>query len=62
MQKLPFTISNTSLNLMVQIAEKIGRLQLAYEQQLHLRRNNRLRSIQASLAIENNSMSLEQVI
>ncbi len=61
MQKPPFAISNTSLNLMVQIAEKIGRLQLAYEQQLHLRRNNRLRSIQASLAIENNSMSLEQV-
>ncbi|MDP8161800.1 Fic family protein [Pasteurella skyensis] len=61
MNKPPFEITNKSLNLMVQISEKIGRLQADYEKQLHLRKNNRLRSIQASLAIENNSMSLEQV-
>ncbi|PID44297.1 MAG: cell filamentation protein Fic [Proteobacteria bacterium] len=61
MQKPPFTITNAALNLMVKIAEKIGQLQVAYAQNLHLRKNNRLRSIQASLAIENNSMSLEQV-
>ncbi|PID47761.1 MAG: cell filamentation protein Fic [Proteobacteria bacterium] len=61
MNKPPFTITNAALNLMVQIAEKTGRLQSDYEQQLHLRKNNRLRSIQASLAIENNSMTLEQV-
>ncbi|MDP8101511.1 Fic family protein [Phocoenobacter atlanticus] len=61
MQKPPFEITNTALNLVVQISEKIGRLQADYDKQLHLRKNNRLRSIQASLAIENNSMSLEQV-
>ncbi len=61
MQIPPFTITNTILNLMVKISEKIGQLQVAYVQNLHLRKNNRLRSIQASLAIENNSMSLEQV-
>ncbi len=46
---------------MVKIAERIGQLQVAYVQNLHLRKNNRLCSIQASLAIENNSLSLEQV-
>ncbi len=61
MKKPPFTITNDALNTMLKIAEKVGQLQAGFEQQLHLRKNNRLRSIQASLAIENNSLSLEQV-
>lgn len=61
MNKPPFSITNKALNLMVAIAEKVGRLELVYKQQLHLRKNHRLRSIQSSLAIENNSLSLEQV-
>lgn len=36
--------------------------QLSFEKrELHLRKENRIRSIQSSLAIENNSLSLEQV-
>lgn len=57
----PFTISNDMLNYIVEISQKIGQLQVQYDRQLHLRKNNRLRSIQSSLAIENNSLSLEQV-
>lgn len=57
----PFTITNTMLNQIVAISQNIGQLSMAYERQLHLRKNHRLRSIQASLAIENNSLSLEQV-
>ena len=57
----PFTISDDMLNYIIEISQKIGQLQVQYDRQLHLRKNNRLRSIQSSLAIENNSLSLEQV-
>lgn len=59
--KPPFQLNNNILNLLVDISQKFGFLQFEYERNLHLRRQNRLRSIQASLAIENNSLSLEQV-
>ncbi|MDO4427862.1 MAG: Fic family protein, partial [Moraxella sp.] len=59
--KPPFTVNNAILNLLVAISQKFGFLQFDYERNLHLRRQNRLKSIQASLAIENNSLSLEQV-
>lgn len=59
--KPPFTVTNTALNVMVEIAERVGRLQFDYERNLHMRKDNRLRSIQASLAIENNSLTLAQV-
>lgn len=59
--KPPFTITNTMLNLIVKISHKLGTLQIEYEQNLHLRKENRIRSIQSSLAIENNSLTIEQV-
>ena len=59
--KPPFSITNTMLNQIVTISQTIGQLSVAYERQLHLRKNHRLRSILASLAIKNNSLSLEQV-
>lgn len=59
----PFTVTPRVLDLVVRISEEIGRQGLSREAALTpaLRRGNRLRSIQASLAIENNSLSLEQV-
>lgn len=57
----PFSLNNTILNLLVEISHKFGFLQFEYERNLHLRRQNRLRAIQSSLAIENNSLSFEQV-
>ena len=60
-QKPPFSITSKMLNLVVEISHKLGTLQVDFECHLHLRKNNRLRSIQASLAIENNSLTIEQV-
>lgn len=58
-----FTVTPKSLDLVAKIAEAVGELQGSgeYARNLHLRKVNRLRSIQSSLAIENNSLSLEQV-
>jgi Fic family protein len=59
----PFTVTARSLDLVVRIGEEIGRRGLSQEQALPpaLRRGNRLRGIHASLAIEHNSLYLEQV-
>ena len=57
----PFSLTNTMLNDMVEISRLIGQLQFQYERNLALRRENRIKSIQSSLAIENNSLSVEQV-
>ncbi|MBB6248572.1 Fic family protein [Rhodanobacter sp. A1T4] len=59
----PFQISTTALNLVAQISELLGRWSVSAHAALapQLRRDNRIRTIQASLAIENNSLSLEQV-
>lgn len=61
MMKPPFTLSTKILNQLVTVAERLGKMQFDYERNLHMRKNNRLQSIQASLAIENNSLTLEQV-
>lgn len=59
----PFTITENILNLVAEIAEKIGRLNIHDSEALHplLRKENRIKTIHASLAIENNSLSLEQI-
>ncbi|MDP1666710.1 MAG: Fic family protein [Methylobacter sp.] len=59
----PYTITPTILNLVAEISELIGRYTMLAEQNLtpRLRRENRIRTIQASLAIENNTLTLEQV-
>lgn len=59
----PYTITPAIVNLIVEIGEIIGRYTLLAEQRLtpHLRRASRVRTIQASLAIENNTLSVEQV-
>ncbi len=59
----PPTITPAILNLVAEIGETIGRYTVLAEQNLtpRLRRVNRIRTIQASLAIENNTLTLEQV-
>lgn len=59
----PFTLTTKVLDLVSRISEEMGRRSSWEESRMTpvLRRGNRLRSIQASLAIENNSLSLEQV-
>ena len=59
----PFTITNTMLSLVAEIAEKTGKITSyrPFETKPYLRRNNRIRSIHSSLAIEANSLSLDEV-
>lgn len=59
----PFTITPAILSLVAEIAGEVGRLDvLAGAGSVpRLRRENRIRTIHASLAIENNTLSLDQV-
>ena len=59
----PFVITNTMLDLVSSIMKKIGKLDnyKDLEKMPVLRRENRIRSIHSSLAIEDNSLSYSQV-
>lgn len=60
---LPFSITNIMLNRISSIMKKIGKLDNYKDlnKMPILRRNNRIKSIHSSLAIEANSLSFEQV-
>ena len=59
----PYTISPVILRLVGQISEILGLIKASSSNATvpELRRGNRIRTIQASLAIEGNTLSLEQV-
>ena len=59
----PFSISNKMLEFVSSISEKIGRISgyTDFETKPQLRKNNRIKSIYSSLAIEANSLSLPEV-
>lgn len=59
----PFTITNQMLSYVSSISEKIGRISAinSLEAKPHLRKNNKIKSIHASLKIEANSLTLGQV-
>lgn len=61
--KPPFTITNEILSYVSSISEKIGCITAinSLGAKPHLRKNNRIKSIHASLKIEANSLSLGQV-
>ena len=62
-KKPPFQITNAMIHEVAEIAELIGKLTSANQLSVNptLRRTNRIRTIHASLAIEQNTLSLEQV-
>ena len=62
-KKPPFEITNQIIDYVAEIAELIGRLNAAHLLSTNptLRRANRIRTIHGSLAIEQNTLSLEQV-
>lgn len=59
----PFKITDEIINLVAQIAEKIGELKSFEKSPLHVElwKENRIKTIHSSLAIENNSLSIEQI-
>ncbi|MDE7311423.1 MAG: Fic family protein [Eubacterium sp.] len=61
--KPPFHVTDKMTSLIAEISEQIGRItvQQGGTMSPHLRRENRIRTIHSSLAIEHNSLSLEQV-
>ena len=63
MKNPPFEITNTIIDLVVEIAELTGKLTSIHQPSANpmLRRTNRIRTIHGSLAIEQNTLSLEQV-
>ena len=62
-QKPPFEITNQIIDYVAEIAELVGRLTVCSPLSTSptLRRANRIRTIHGSLAIEQNTLSLEQV-
>lgn len=61
--KPPFHMTDKIMNLVADVSEQIGRIKVLSHGNLnpHLRKENRIRTIHSSLAIEHNSLSLEQV-
>ena len=61
--KPPFHMADKMTSLIAEISEQVGRITVLQEGTIspHLRRENRIRTIHSSLAIEHNSLSLEQV-
>lgn len=59
----PFTITNTIISALAEIAELVGRFTSTERLSASptLRRKNRIRTIHGSLAIEQNTLSIEQV-
>lgn len=61
--KPPFHMTDKMVTLLAEISEQVGRITVLQEGKIspHLRRENRIRTIHSSLAIEYNSLSLDQV-
>ncbi len=59
----PFSITNETVSLVSEISDKLGRISnyKEFERKPHLRRNNRIKSIHSSLAIEASSLSMDEV-
>lgn len=62
-QKPPFEITNQMIDYVMEIAELVGKLSVVSSLSANptLRHSNRIRTIHGSLAIEQNTLSLEQV-
>lgn len=63
MYKPPFEITSKIIELISNISEKIGEINTLQDSPYHiqLRKENRIKTIHSSLAIENNSLSIKQI-
>ena len=63
MYKPPFEITSKIIELISNISEKIGEINSLQDSRYNvkLRKENRIKTIHSSLAIENNSLSLKQI-
>ena len=63
MNKPPYTITEKAADYLAKIVEKVTRLEFGteFKRNIKLHRENRVRTIHSSLAIEGNSLSLDEV-
>lgn len=63
LSKPPYTLSTDILNLLIDIAEKLGRVRAHYigAHSPQMRKQNRIKTIQASLSIEGNTLDEAQI-
>ena len=61
--KPPYQINNKSLRVIASISEKIGEIKSArlIKPPTELRKRNRIKTIQSSLEIEGNTLTVEQI-
>lgn len=61
--KPPYIVTNTILALVASISEKLGEVKAAYlhKAPTELRKRNRIRTIHSSLAVEGNTLTVEQI-
>jgi Fic family protein len=61
--KPPYNLTSEILKLVSEVSHKIGELNASFltQQSPELRKRNRIRTIQASLAVEGNTLSIDQV-
>lgn len=59
----PFSMTNSIIDLLMSISEQLGKITVLQPESItpHLRKENRIRTIHSSLAIEHNSLTKEQV-
>ena len=60
-KKPPFEITESMIADIADICELVGRISISGKQSPQLRKTNRIRTIYSSLAIEQNSLDIEQV-
>lgn len=56
-----FTVTAKMLQQVVDITQLVTKLEIEQEKKLHLRKESQIKTIYSSLAIENNSLSLDEV-
>lgn len=59
--KPPFTLTNTMFHQVIEIPRILGIIEFRVKSDLKLQKENRIKSIHSSLAIENNSLTEKQV-
>lgn len=61
--KPPYTLTSGILQLVSEVSQKIGEINASFlsKHSPELRKRNRIRTIQASLAVEGNTMSIDQI-
>lgn len=62
--KPPYNITGEIFRLVSEISQKIGEVNASFitKQSPELRKTNRIRTIQASLAVEGNTLSVDQIM